>query len=170
MNKKIWIYITVASVGFIFLVAICYSWFLKQQPRILTGTARSHFPYTDYTRSELEKMYPQTMYEDVTTTQSPEQTHAKFIAALKKGDFDEAVKCCFLEEDWEKMRELFYLVERAGDLETMIGDLGEIDQDLFLDTMATYSYNATVNKNGDKGGSFIEFVKDKNGVWRIKSL
>ena len=99
MRTKILVFLLVISIIVIVCISAFYGWFLFQRDRIITGTARSYFPYTDYSVDQLYKMYPQTMNENVVTTQTPEQTHAKFIAALKAQDFDEAVKCCFFEKD-----------------------------------------------------------------------
>ena len=108
------------------------------------------------------------MNENVVTTQSPEQTHAKFISALKAGDFDEAVKCCFLERDWDKAKLTLEKVQSAGSLSLLIKDVEKIDKELLLDTIASYSY-ATI-ENGEKIGHTMNFVKDEKGVWHIKSL
>ncbi len=168
MRTKTLVILLIISIAVIVCISAFYGWFLIQSDRIATGTARPYFPYTDYSIDELNKMYPQTMNENVATTQSPEQTHAKFISALKAGDFDEAVKCCFLESDQKEMLRLLDEVKKNDKLDMMIGDLSDISKDNMLDTRATYLYNGT---SGDKKvGRFIEFVKDEKGVWRITSL
>jgi len=81
-----------------------YGWFLNRMARVDTGTARPTFPYRDYSLEELNKLYPQYItYDDVPTIQTPEQTHQKFIEALKREDFDEAARCCFKEGDEERV-------------------------------------------------------------------
>lgn len=160
----------IISIIVIVCISAFYGWFLIKSDRIATGTAKPYFPYSDYSIDELNKMYPQTMNENVVTTQTPEQTHSKFIAALKQGDFDEAVKCCFLESDWVKMKTGLEKVKEKGNLDIMIGDLTLIKQQTMFDTMATYNYDVTTHMKGTKGVGSIDFVKDEKGVWRIKSL
>ena len=168
MNRKIWLVVGACSLLVVIILGGFYIWFLKQQPKIITGTARPDFPYTNYSLDELNNLYPQTLYEDVTTTQTPEETHAKFIAALKKEDFDEAVNCCFFEEDREDIKSGLEMVKDDGKLGAMIDDLSVIEKQMVLDTIATYGFLGT--SNGKKTGGIIEFNKNQNGVWLIKSL
>ncbi|MBU0546207.1 hypothetical protein KKA13_03055 [Patescibacteria group bacterium] len=146
-----------------------YIWFSKKQERVRLGLARSVWPYSDYTVDELDKLYPQYANADVPTTQTPEETHAKFIAALKKGDLDEAVECCFKEGVREKVKEGLEKVEAQGELEEMVNDLDTtISKDFVGDTKATYEY---IVKAGDKEyGSLIEFEKNNQGIWLIDAL
>lgn len=161
--------IFVLAVGLI-LVFGGYGWFLKKQERVLNGTARPNFPYRDYNQEELNKMYPQYIdYSDVPTKQTPEETHQKFLAALKKKDFTEAVNCCFREGDRERMKARLEDIEQKGLLDIMMGDL---NRDFKLEnnsgTVAVYSYS--VLKNGDKFAGALEFIKNSKGFWYIKSL
>lgn len=168
MRTKFLFSILIVTIVALAAIAIFYWWFLARRDRIATGTAMPYFPYTDYSIDELNKMYPQTMNENVATTQSPEETHAKFISGLKQGNFDEAVRCCFLEKDWEDMKEALNEVQQDGQLNLMVSDLNEIRKEMLLDTMATYSYTGT--SGGEKVGALMEFVKDHKGVWRIVSF
>ena len=146
-----------------------YFWFTKKQERVMLGLARPVWPYSDYSVAELNKLYPQYANVDVVTTQTPEQTHAKFIAALKKGDLDEAVRCCFREGDQKRMKEGLEKIKAQGELSGMIKDLDtEMKKDFVGDTKATYEY--VVQSEGKKFGSLIEFVKNNQGVWLIESL
>jgi len=167
------------SLGFLILVIGVlvvlggYAWFSAKQVRVAAGVARPHFPYGDYNAGELNTMYPQYANENVATTQTPEQTHAKFISALKAGDLNGAVECCFRQGDWENMKAGLVEVQKKGQMGVMVGDLsGEIKigegQHLDNSSMATYYYFAL--KNGQKIGSTIDFIKDNRGVWLIKSL
>jgi hypothetical protein len=170
MRTKTSVFLLVISIIVIACISAFYGWFLIKSDRIATGTAKPYFPYSDYSIDELNEMYPQTMNENVVTTQSPEETHTKFISALKKQDFDEAVECCFLESDWEQIKDGLLEIQKEGNLSVMLGDIGGIKQMSQLDTMASYSYSATVSKDGKKAGHVMNFVKDEKGVWRIKSL
>ena len=154
------------------LIFAGYGWFVKKQQRVLTGAANPIFPYRDYTIAELNKLYPQYPNVDVQTTQTPEQTHAKFLSALKKQDFDEAVKCCFKQGDWEKMKKNLEEIKKKGYLEQMIGDLSNVKflSKFNLDEInnTTYYYNS--ERGGKKMGSTIDFVKNNQGLWLIESL
>jgi hypothetical protein len=156
----------ILSVG---LVVGGYWWFLGRQARVVSGAARPNFPYRDYSVDELNKLYPQYLNEDVATTRSPEETHDLFVAALRKGDFDEAVNCCFRAGDREKTLGFLNGVKEKGMLDLMIGDITrDFRRDMMLDTMATYVYNGTLN--GSRSGSMMTFRKASNGIWYIESL
>jgi len=145
------------------------NWFNARQARVLTGAASADWPYRDFTVAELEKNAPQYLNVDVATTQTPEQTHAKFMEALKKEDFRGAAECCFARGKWDEMEQNFKMVKEKGMLSLMVGDLGVIKPNLVLDTMASYNYTGT-KEDGSKAAGFIEFEKDSHGVWLIKSL
>jgi len=168
MRTKILVILLIISIIVIACISAFYGWFLFQHDKIMTGTAKPYFPYTDYSIDELNKMYPQTMNENVTTTQTPEQTHAKFIAALKAENFDEAVKCCFFEKNQKEMGQALNEIKTDGKLDLMINDLEVIHKEMLLDTIATYSYSGTLN--GKKVGNVMEFNKDEKGIWRITSF
>jgi len=168
MRKKVIfgaIGILILGVAFIFY---SYGWFLGKQERVLTGTARPEFPYNDYTIDEMNKMYPQYVENNAPTIQTPEQTYDKFRAALRKGDLDEAVKCCFREGEQMKWRDGLEEIKNEGLLDDMIKDLGEIEKETMNDWEANYSY-ATI-KDGEKIGHIVSFIKTSQGIWLIESL
>ena len=152
---------------FLFL-GLGWWWFQARQTRVLAGFARPTFPYGDYTIEELGKMYPQYIENNAPTVQSPEETHQKFLAALKKGDFDEAVECCFREGDRGGMKKRLLGIKDNGDLPVMVGDLGVITEEFVTSWKATYSYLATYK--GNKIGNTINFIKSQDGIWYIESL
>ncbi len=148
-----------------------YSWFLGKQARVLSGTARPKFPYRDYSIEELNKLYPQELNVDVPTTRTPEETHALFVAALKKGDFDEAVNCCFRSGDRAKTLEFLNGVKQKGMLDLMIGDITrDFEKDMMLDTMATYVFSGTGPKGEKNMAGTMHFRKNSEGIWYIESL
>lgn len=146
-----------------------YGWFLGKQERVLAGTARATFPYGDYSIAELEKMYPQYANVDVATTQTPEQTHRKFVDALKAGDINGAVECCFRKGDWESMKAGLERVKSENLLDEMIKDVdNNLEKDSVGDNSAAYS--VSVMRDGKKFGHKIFFIKNSDGVWLIESL
>jgi len=165
--------IILAIVIFILGVALIiggYGWFLGRQARVLTGTARPDWPYRDYSLAELNKMYPQYVdYSGVPDKQTPEQTHALFLAALKKGDFDAAVNCCFREGDRAKQKDFLNGVKQKGMLNLMISDISKIDPDFRSENKATYIFDGT-SKSGEKSAGFFTFIKSSDGIWYIESL
>lgn len=168
--KKYKFYVLV-GLAFIFGVTaifVSYIWYSQRQDRVAMGFAKAFWPYVDYSMAELEKMYPQYANVDVPTTQTPEETHAKFITALKKGDLDEAVKCCFREGDWEKMRAGLEKTKEEGFLDNMITDLNNIKSTFKGDTIATYSFVS--KEDGGLFGHTISFAKNNQGVWMITAL
>ena len=172
-TKNRWWIIILAIIVFILgalLIVGGYGWFINKQKRVLTGTANPKFPYRDYSLEELNKMYPQyTDYSGVPDKQTPEQTHALFLAALKKGDFDEAVNCCFRSGDREGMKTMLDGVKAKGMLNLMIGDLErDFRRENLSGGKASYSY--AVIKNGEKFAGGVSFVKSSDGIWYLESL
>ena len=168
MSKKaIVISIAIFLLGIILICGL-YGWFLNRQERVQKGLAWPNFPYSDYTVSEWNKMFPQYVNENVKTIQTPEQTHTKFISALKKEDFTEAVKCCVLPSKQKEIKSLLDSVKAKGMVSLMVSDLGVIKKESYLDTLATYTYQGTSGIKKSTG--FITFIKNVNGVWLIDSL
>jgi len=152
---------------FLFL-GLGWYWFGARQARVLAGFAHPTFPYSDYTMEELGTMFPQYVENNAPTVQSPEQTHQKFLTALKKGDFDEAVRCCFAEGDRERMKKEILDIKDRGYLPTMISDLAIIKKDFVTSWKASYIYSGMYN--GKKVANFLQFIKSQNGIWYIESL
>ncbi|MFA6547723.1 MAG: hypothetical protein WCT11_02115 [Candidatus Magasanikbacteria bacterium] len=167
MRKKIVVCLVVVI---LVLMAIfsAYGWFLKKQARVLSGTARPDFPFSDYSPAQLEALYSQNPENLAPTIQTPEETHQKFLAALKKEDFDEAVDCCFREGDKVGMKEFLIGVKNKGLLPVMMNDIKEIHKDTENSWEATYVYAGT--SKGKKVGNIMEFIKTTSGIWYIKSL
>ena len=167
----------VLLVAFLIFLAAClaiflsYSWFLHKQARVLVGTARPTFPYSDYNLDELNKLYPQEPnWDKIPDQQTPEQTHALFVAAVKKGDFNEAVNCCFRPGDRVKTLEFLNGLKQKGMIDLMVGDITrDFQKDMKLDSMATYVYNGTSRDNKLSAG-FMKFRKTTDGIWYIESL
>ena len=168
MLKKIVLWVGLPIIAVVFILG-SYSWFLGRQQRVLNGTASPNFPYMDRSTAELEQLYPQNPENNAPTVQSPEETHAKFLAAVKKGDFDEAVNCCFREGDRVGMKAGLEKLKEKGELKQMINDLDtDIKLDLENSWERTYTYSA--KRNGRNIGTTIDFVKTTSGIWYIKSL
>lgn len=143
-------------------------WFDVKQDRVLMGLSNPNFPYPDYTTEELGKLYPQEPNEDVVTTQTPEQTHAKFIVALKAGDINGAVDCCVVKAKQGEMKTMMEGVKSRGQFELMVNDLVEIEPNLVFNTTASYVFSAT--SKGEKVAGIINFLKNSQGVWLIESF
>jgi len=166
----------VLLVAFLIFVVGCliiflgYSWFLNKQARVLAGTARPTFPYSDYSIGDLNKLYAQEPdWEKIPDKQTPEQTHALFVAAVKKGNFSEAVNCCFRSGDRAKTIEFLNGLKQKGMIDLMIGDITrDFQKDMKLDSMATYIYGGTLN--GKIIANFMHFRKTTDGIWYIESL
>lgn len=167
IKAKIISSMTLLAVGIITIYA-GYIWFLARQARVDLGLSSPDFPYRDYTEEQLDKMFPQYVVFDVPTTQTPEQTHRLFVDALKKQNFDEAVKCCFREGDWERMKTMFENIKNKGQLPVMINDVGKIEKDIMNSSTATYLYEGTIV--GGKVANFMTFIKTSDGRWLIESL
>jgi len=168
MKKKSFVvWFSVFILGLIFIFS-CYVWFLNKQKRVLVGTARPTFPYSDYSREELENIFPHDKENNAPVLQTPEQTHALFIQAVKNGDFKEAANCCFREGDRENTVSFLNELKKKGQINLMLSDIKEIHKDFATSWEASYTYTGTLN--GEKVGSVMIFTKTTGGYWYIKSL
>ena len=145
-----------------------WAWFNAQQERVLLGLAKPDFPYGDYSQEELNTMYPQYVENNAPTIQSPEQTHQLFLTALKKGDFDEAVKCCFREGDRERMKNVLGGLNNSQLFEVISELDAEIKPDNINNWRSIYFYS--VLRQGEKYKEYLTFIKSQNGIWYIESL
>lgn len=152
----------------LFLILVGVNWYLIKQREVRLGMSKSSFPYTKYSQEELNKMYPQYLNENVPTRVTPEETYAKLIAALKAGDLEEASLQFTAGQQAEWLKSLKKIKEN-GLLGVMIEDLDKKLEKVYLDTtMGQYSIG--IEKNGEIWGRDINFIKDSNGDWKIKSL
>lgn len=169
MTKKFVVWTALITVAVLFLIFFSFSWTMQRQDLVLAGLAKPFFPYFKYSQEELNKLYPQYMNVDVATTQSPEETHKLFVSKLKAGDLNGAVECCFMKGKWAEQKEFFQGVKDKKLWDVMVKDLDtEIEKNLLLDTMATYSYTG-VSDDG-KYGHTISFIINSQGIWLIDSL
>lgn len=168
-KKKFWLTAGVITIVVFLIILVGYSMIWDRLELVQKGLANPKFPYTKYSQKDLEKIYPSHEGNaNVATTRSPEETHKMFVEKLKEGDLDGAVECCMVERirsDWGGwLKEL----QQQDKINLMISDIDEIEQEMMLDTIATYFY--VVEVDGEKYANTIEFQKDKNGVWLIESL
>ena len=152
----------------ILLIFAAYGWFLSRQEQVTKGLAKPKFPYRNYSISEMKKMFPQYLNEGVETTQTPEETHKKFMTMLKKSDFDEAIKCCVLPGKQIEIRKIVDGAKKKGMFNLMINDLNKINRESMSDTLATYTYQGT--SGNKKSTGFMMFTKDQRGTWLINRL
>mgnify|MGYP001558966946 CR=1 FL=1 len=163
-----WALIYLLLVIGLFLILVGVNWYLIKQKEVRLGMAKPSFPYTKYSQDELDKMYPQYPNENVATRVTPEQTYAKLIAALKAGDWEEA-SLQFTAEKQGEWLESLKKIKEDGLMGQMIGDLDKDLKKVMMDySIATYSIS--ILKDGEKWGNNIDFIKDSNGDWKIKSL
>ena len=155
----------VLLVGGMFLILVGVNWYMLKQEAARIGMARPNFPYTKYSQDELNKMYPQYPNENVPTTQTPEETYAKFIAALKAGNIDGAMTL-FTQRKYKEYFDAFQKSKQEKKINELATKLDKkLILDSKLDTFAIYKVENENNKN-----YIVEFVKDIDGVWKIDSL
>ncbi|EKD90056.1 MAG: hypothetical protein ACD_32C00057G0001 [uncultured bacterium] len=142
-----------------------YVWYINKQHWVRLGLCRPNFPYVKYSVEELEKLYPQYPNEKVATVQTPEQTYAKFVEALKSGDV-EGVKKLFYGVKYTDYEKIFEEKKKNNNLDDLLNTL---DSKLILnsksETLAQYQLGSK-----DKNNYIIEFIKDIDGIWKIDSL
>jgi len=170
-NKKIIIAVLVLVFGTFFILWLA-GWTMTRSQLVAEGLASPNFPYLKYTNEELINKFGTGEPANITTTQTPEQTHAIFIEHLKNYEIDEAVECCFQKGKWNEMKEFIYGVKDVGKYDVMVNDLSIIEKDnqMFFDSQAIYLFNATGEDGKEKVGGIIEFVKDNSGKWLIKDF
>ncbi|HPU92347.1 MAG TPA: hypothetical protein PLD97_01995 [bacterium] len=161
--KKIVGYYFLLLVGLL-LILVGYVWFVSRQNLIRLNLAQPNFPYTRYSDEDLEEKFPQYPNEKVETTQTPEQTYAKFIDALKKGDV-EGMRGLFYGNKYDEYEKYFLDDIKNNKLDETIK---LFDRQLILkddlETMRGYNLDGF----GDK--YIIEFIKDLDGIWKIDSF
>ncbi|HRY36486.1 MAG TPA: hypothetical protein P5230_01220 [Candidatus Magasanikbacteria bacterium] len=169
MSKTFKIIITIISVLIVVLILIgAWLWYAQSQIYVKMGFAQDKFPYRMYTMEEMGKMYKQEPLEGVATTQTPEQTHAKFITALKKGDIDEAVECCVAKSEQVVFKKELERIKSIDRYAKMLKDIEIIKPEADFDSKKTYSY--FIEKDGVKYGQIFTFQKNLQGVWLIESF
>ena len=170
MSKKAKIILSISGVLIVLLLSLgAWLWYAQSQMYVKIGFAQDKFPYKFFSVQEMAGMYKQEPLEGIATTQTPEQTHAKFIEALKKGDIDGAVECCVVKGEREKMKEGFIRIKEQKLLDSMIKDLDtEIIVNVKGDSQSTYDY--FVKKDGKSFANAIIFQKNLQGVWLIESF
>lgn len=169
MNKKTKTILLINGVLIIILLVIgFYLWFAQSQLFVKAGLAEKNFPYKMYTTFELQGMYSQEPLENVTTTQTPEQTHALFISALRKGDIDGAVDCCVMKNNQEKMKEKLNRIKENDNFMLMVRDIENIEEEADFESKKTYSF--FIEEEGIKYGQIMTFQKNLGGVWMIESF
>lgn len=98
---------------------------------------------------------------------SPEEAYEKLKEALKNDDTEAAVYQ-FSEEIQGDWRSTLLGMEKYDLTVKMIEELTELHKEQMDDTTARYSY---INQNdGKEIKRFVDFIKDSNGNWKIKSL
>lgn len=167
MRRRIFViagYYVLIVVG-LFLILFGVGWYLTKQKQVRLGMARPDFPYFKYSQDELNKLYPQYPLENVKTTQTPEQTYAKFISALKAGDLEGASKF-FVTKKQEEYLVALEKAKKEGRLAEIISSVDmPVKAQEELDSFAYFVY-------GDKQDSNAKIIFEKNidGVWQIDSL
>lgn len=170
--SKITKLILLINSGIIFILALFggYIWFAQSQLFVKAGLAKNQFPYKLYTTVQLEGMYSQDPLENIATTQTPEQTHALFISALRKGDIDGAVECCVLKVNKEKMRENILKIKEKGMFMSMIKDIENIDPTDDVENESKRIFTYSIEEDGKEWGQSFIFQKNLDGVWMIESF
>jgi len=167
-NKKTFV-VVIIIIAVVLLVGGGAVWYKNAQEYVKRGLAKSDFPYTKYSQDELNSLYPQYVENNTPTTQTPEETHKKFVEALKKQDFEEAVGCCVVESERKDLKESLLQIKNDNLLSKMISDLDVNLKQLSIDSSkAVYSYNTF--KDGKQYGHKVYFLKDSKGVWLVESL
>ncbi len=159
---KIIIAVAVVVLGVSFIFG-GYVWFEKKQRRVLAGTARPTFPYSDYSIDELNKLFPQYLNEDVATTQSPEETYGKLKKALLENNIGSALDTFYFRNK-DKYSEVFNKKYNDGKLSSLASNLDDVI------IMGSDCDNTRCIYTMENSKAEISFIKNSQGVWLIESL
>ncbi len=171
MNKKTKTILLINGVLIIILLIIgFYLWFAQSQLFVKAGLAKKEFPYKLYTTFELQGMYSQEPLENVTTTQTPEQTHALFISALRKGDIDGAVECCVVKSEKNIIKKELERIRKSDKFMIMLKDIENISLTNDQDNESKRVFTYFIEDKGEKFGQSFIFQKNLDGVWMIESF
>ena len=147
-------------------------WYAQSQLYVKMGFAEDKFPYNLYNVEQFSQMYKQEPLEGVATTQTPEETHTKFITALKKGDIDGAVECCVFKSNQEQMKEKLNRIKENDNFMLMIKDISTADffynKDLEKESRINIEFYGI--EKDKKIGALMTFQKNLDGVWMIESF
>jgi hypothetical protein len=165
MRRRIFViagYYVLIVVG-LFLILAGVGWYLTKQKQVRLGMARPDFPYFKYSQDELNKLYPQYPLENVKTTQTPEQTYAKFISALKAGDLDD-LKGVFTER---KEKLYFEALEKDKELNKLSEWVADYNYEIIK---KTENVGMVIFEVKSEKKLEVVFIKNNQGHWQIDSL
>lgn len=154
----------IAVIIAITLVAFFVIWVLTLD----TPKGSQDMGFSGYTQEELNKMFPQIKNADIPTRITPEQTYAALKEALKNEDVDAAAECFA-----ETMRGEYKNILLAAEEDKNLNKLGEALPEKIIEVY-TYElisqYKAPQIVDGENTSHTFDFIKDRNGDWKIKSL
>ena len=172
MKKKIlWvIIILVVSAAALGSWYFYRTWWPQRQAMISLGLAESKFPWRAYTQEELNKLFPQIRYADVSTRVTPEQTYANFREALRTNNLELALEQLSREENnYQSNKTSIEKASREGNFPNLSGlYLEKLNKSYMYESIAQYYF---IDKEGGKTTNYpINFSKDANGDWKMDSL
>tara|TARA_B100000745_G_scaffold279533_1_gene211086 strand:+ start:1414 stop:1935 length:522 start_codon:yes stop_codon:yes gene_type:complete len=123
----------------------------------------------DYAKYEAEQLALQAQYAaDTKGGKTPQETWDLFVAALERGDTDEAASY-YVAEQQKQMKEDWKGIKERGSLDIYLNDFSLIEGgDMFPDGDRYEFYTGDID-----GGPGFVYVLVKNpitGVWKIKDL
>lgn len=173
MNKKETA--LVAAVAVILLLVSGGAWWYQRwvsvkMSKMMLGLSEPIFPFHDRTEAELAKLYPQVKYADVPTRTTPEETYAQFRLGLKENNLEMVL--AQLDKESGRYNENVTAVRKAYE-EGKFAEIykfypSEITKTLLTESIAQYEY--VIKRNNKDFVQGIDFAKDKDGDWKMKSL
>lgn len=152
-------------------------WYQRKQLKVKLGLASSILPFSDYSIEELKEIFLNPDYsselENIPVTQTPEQTHAKFIKFLEAGDVDSAVDCCVYERERDFQRERLRGIKEAGNIPAMLEDISVIEKNFDQGISVVYLYHGIAAEGkfeGERVANLMRFLKTNDGVFMIEGF
>jgi hypothetical protein len=146
------------------------AWWPVKQLKIQQGLAHSNFPWANYTQEQLNEMYPQIKYANVPTRVTPEETYANFREALRTNNLEMALEQLAVEnKNYNNNKVSIETAYKENNFVTIYKAYPEkIEKSYFYESIAQYYFTEELN---NKTTNYpINFVKNKNGDWKMDSL
>lgn len=139
-------------------------------------TKKPAWLYQDYTRIKAQRQLiletqraEELLKADTWGGETPEETFAMFLNALRAGDLDLASKYFVIEKQGE-WRESLIHVRAGGQITSMISDLSTAEFYKTEGNLAWFNFKGTSKEGGIVDSQFTLIKNIKSGKWKISQL
>ncbi len=172
VKKEKLLFLIIAIILLVIIAGSFYfiKWIDGKAYKISIGLCEPMFPYRDRTEAELARLFPQVKYADVVTRVTPEETYAQFREGLRTNNLGMVLDQ--LDKNAGQYKENVEAVKKAYNESRFLSIYKsypeKLEKDWEGDTIASYYF--LKNIDSEAISQSIDFAKDKNGDWKMKSL